>query len=181
MQDNFKQNFLQNVNGLNKNLSKLNIFKNWIDTNRMLEEFYKRPEINIIDDTRGLNIKNSMRHIVGSSKYQQDYGNLTNLFGDAKENWDIKTQPYIYMLKNKNLDRQKYKNKVLKDKAIDLENNEIGKEFGRKNPNATDEDILQYAFQQALNNYDRQYNKEPSQLLQQRLMEKEGINNNGKR
>lgn len=178
MQDNPKQNFLNGHIKVNKKLSKLNIFRNWIETNRMLEEFYKRPEINIINDTRGLNIKNSMRHIVGLSKYQQDYGDLTKFFGDSKENWDIATQPFIYMLKNKNLNYQKYKNEVLKDKAIDLENNEIGREFARKNPNATDEDIMQYAFQQALLNYNRQYNAEPSKDFQQRLLEKKGINNN---
>ena len=139
----------------------------------MLEEFYKRPEINICNDTRGLNIKNSMRHIVGSSKYQQDYGDLATYFGDAKENLDINIQPYIYMLKNKDSNLQKYKDIVAKDITIDIENNEIGRAFARKNPNATDEDIMQYAFQQALMNYDRQYNTNPSKNLQDRLMGKE--------
>ena len=172
MQDNLKQNFLKGRIEINKDLSKLNVFNNWINTNRMLEDYYKRPDVNIINDSRGLNIKNSMRHIVGSSKYQQNYGLLAKPFGYIKEGMDFFIDPFKYMTKNKSLNYPKYLLKTINDSSIDLENNKIGREFAKKNPDATDEDTMKYALQQALLNYDKQYNTNPSKKLQDMLLSK---------
>ena len=37
----------------------------WANTNSMLDDFYKRPEINIDNSAEGLKRKNTMRHITG--------------------------------------------------------------------------------------------------------------------
>lgn len=39
----------------------------------MLDNFYKRPDVNIADDRQGLNIKNSLRHIAGSAREYRHY------------------------------------------------------------------------------------------------------------
>ncbi len=168
MQDKFKENLLRGSINFNKETFGLNVFGNWIGTNRMLDDFYKQPEINIINDVRGLNLKNSMRHIVGSSKYQQDYGFLAQPFGYVKEGWDIITEPFIYMYQNKSLNYPKYLYKTLIDTSVDLKNNKIGRDFVKQTPNATDEDIMQYALKKAKENYKQQYDR---QNLIRRLLE----------
>ena len=56
MTDNFKNDFLKGSAEFTKNTP----FSIWPETNLMLDDFYKRPDVNIIDDNRGLNIKNSL-------------------------------------------------------------------------------------------------------------------------
>lgn len=155
MQDKLRQNFLNGYIKINKKLPLFKLSNNWANSNLMLDNFYKRPEINIINNPKGLNIKNSMRHIVGSSKYQQDYGFLAIPFGYIKEGFDIITEPFIYMGLNKSFNYPKYLYKTFKDTIIDNENNKIGRKFIKQNPKATDEEIMKYALQQALLNYDK--------------------------
>ena len=76
MTDDFKNKFLKGSAEFTKNTP----FSIWPETNLMLNDFYKRPDVNIIDDNRGLNIKNSLRHIVGSAREYQHYPYLANPF-----------------------------------------------------------------------------------------------------
>lgn len=155
----------------------LRLFSIWPETNFMLDEFYSKPNIKIGNDKKGLRIKNSMRHIVGSARQYQNYPHSAEFLGNVKEFRDKILQPFEYMKHNRSLDYSRYLNETLNDTKIDQENNQIGRNYIKQNPNATDEDIMQYAFQQALLNYDRQYNVEPSKDFQQRLLEKKGTNN----
>lgn len=47
------------------NFNLLKPFIIWANTNSMLDNFYKRPEINIDNSSEGLKRKNTMRHITG--------------------------------------------------------------------------------------------------------------------
>ncbi len=176
MQDDLKQNLLKSSVEFREKLSSLNVARDWVKTNRALEEFYKRPNINITNTSRGLNIKNSMRHIVGSAKYQQSYGLLAEPLGYIKEGWDFLTEPFIYMAQDRGLNYPKYLRKTLNDTLIDLENNEIGRNYVKQNPNITDEDIMQYALNQAFKNYNKQYNTDYLIKLQQNLLGNSLIN-----
>mgnify|MGYP003571633568 CR=1 FL=1 len=51
----------ENIPDKNKLIKSLVI---WANTNAILDEYYSRPNMNITNDKRGLNIKNSMRHTV---------------------------------------------------------------------------------------------------------------------
>ena len=143
----------------------------WPETNFMLEEFYSRPNINIGNDPKGLRIKNSMRHTVGSAREYKNNPALTEKLGISKERMDLLLQPLGYMWKNKNFNYPKYFKETVNDTAIDLQNNRIGRDFIKYNPKATDEDIMQYALIQALNNHDKQYNVTPLKKFQQQLLE----------
>lgn len=154
------------VDFCNKNTSEkipLRMFSLWPETNFLLDEFYLRPSIKIGNDKKGLRVKNSMRHITGSARQYQNYPNSAEFLGDLKEKWDFLTEPFIYMKYNKSLNYQKYLDKTKRDSIIDQENNQIGRNFAKQNPKATDEDIMQYAYNQALSNYKRQY--EPTPIL----------------
>lgn len=51
-----------------------------------------------------------------------------------------------------------YSGQPFEDQIIDLRNNQRGIGFSKFNPNATKEDILEYALDQAIMNYDQDYN-----------------------
>ena len=169
MTDNFKNDFLKGSAEFTKNTP----FSIWPETNLMLDDFYKRPDVNIKDDNRGLNIKNSLRHIVGSAREYQHYPYLAVPLGFIKEGWDLISEPFIYMGLNKSLNYPKYLGKTFKDTLVDTENNRIGRNFIKQNPNATDEDIMQYALKQATENHDRQYNSDSSKKFIQMLLKQE--------
>lgn len=113
----------------------------WANTNSMLDDYYKRPDVNIQDDERGINYKNTMRHIVGPAIMAQVYGpDFTRRLGGFKEAKDF------------------YSGQPFNDQMIDLRNNQRGIGFAVHNPNATKEDILEYALDRAIMNYDQDYN-----------------------
>ena len=112
----------------------------WANTNAMLDEYYKRPDVNIGDDSVGLNIKNSMRHIVGPALMAQVYGkDFTKTMGGLKEAKDL------------------YSGQPFDDQVIDLRNNQRGISYAITNPNASKEDVLEYALDRALMDYNRDY------------------------
>lgn len=107
----------------------------------MLDDFYSRPDINIKNDEKGLNIKNSMRHIVGPALMTQEYSpKFTRYMGGLKEAKDF------------------YSGQPLNDQLIDLRNNWRGINYAKDNPNASKEQIMQYAFDEANKNYNQDYN-----------------------
>lgn len=111
----------------------------WGHTNRRLDEFYQRPEINLTDSTDDKNIKNSMRHIMGLANVMQQYKSpfLSNIFGGIKETGDILRKDF--------------------DNKIDWGNNQIGINYAKNNPNFTQEDILNFAYEQAIKDYKNNY------------------------
>ena len=82
----------------------LRLFSLWPETNFMLDEFYSKPNINIGNDKKGLRIKNSMRHIVGSARQYQNYPNSAEFLGNLKEFRDRILQPFEYMKHKENID-----------------------------------------------------------------------------
>jgi len=113
----------------------------WANTNAMLDDYYKRPDVNIGDDEIGLNFKNTMRHIVAPAIMTQVYGgDFTRRLGGFKEARDL------------------YAGQPFYDQIIDLRNNQKGIGFAIHNPNATKEDILEYALDRAIMDYEQDYN-----------------------
>ena len=114
----------------------------WGHSNRQLEEFYNRPEINITNSKDDKNLKNSMRHIVGLANTMQEYKNpfISNLFGGVKEIGDVL--------------------RLNLDNKLDWENNQRGINYASYNPNFTKEDILNFAYREALKNYKNDYGYE---------------------
>jgi len=55
------------------NLNPVNPFLIWADTNYELNKYYKRPDISINDDKRGIYLKNEMRHITGPAFMAKQY------------------------------------------------------------------------------------------------------------
>lgn len=127
-----------------ENMSKFNPLKPiaiWPNTNAMLDEFYKKPEINIQNDEKDLNLKNSMRHIVGPALMTQEYNpTFTRYMGGLKEAKDF------------------YSGQPLDDQFVDLRNNWRGINYAKNHPNASKEQIMQYAFDEANKNYRQDYN-----------------------
>lgn len=123
------------------NLNPLKPFAIWGNTNAMLDDYYSTPSVNIKNDTKGINIKNSMRHTVGPALMTQVYGpKFTRFMGGLKEAKDF------------------YFQQPLEDQMIDLRNNQRGINYAVKNPNANKKQIMDYALQEAKKNYDQDYN-----------------------
>lgn len=113
----------------------------WTNTNAMLDDFYIRPNVNIRNDTQGLNIKNSMRHIVAPALMTQEYNpKFTRFMGGLKEARDF------------------YAGQPIEDQFIDLRNNWRGINYAQNNPQANKEEIMQYALEEAKKNYNQDYN-----------------------
>lgn len=97
------------------------------------------------------------------------------MLGDSlryiKECWDLITEPFIYMKHSKSLDYPKYRDKTFNNTLVDLENNRIGGNFVKQNPKATDKEIMQYGFLQAMQNRNRQYERKPLSRFQQKMTE----------
>ena len=123
------------------NFNPLKVPTIWANTNALLDDFYANPNVNITNDKRGINIKNSMRHIVGPALITQVYGgDFTQKLGGYKEAFDfIRQQPFG-------------------DQMVDLRNNQRGINYILNNPNATKQDIMEYALQESIKNYDQDYN-----------------------
>ena len=96
----------------------------WKETNKKLEEFYAKPEINIREEEYP--IKNDMRHITGLVFYTQRYGETqARKYGYLKEKLDF------------------YQEGDIKDTLIDFDNNEIGIAFGMKYKNLSKEETIE--------------------------------------
>lgn len=122
-----------------KNYNPLKPLIIWKTTNNDLNDFYSRPEIDLTDSKDDLNIKNSMRHIVGLANVMQEYKNpyISNTLGAGKELMDILSGVW--------------------DSKIDWGNNQIGINYATQNPQFSKEDILQYAYKQAIDKYKDNY------------------------
>lgn len=110
----------------------------WADTNRELNNFYKRPDINLTDTLEGKEKKNTMRHIVSLGLTGQLYPNsLARVYGYSKEAFDsmrdLATSGTI-------------KKETIEDTNIDLKNNEIGIKYTDLYPNASKKDLIEYAW-----------------------------------
>lgn len=118
-------------NMLNKVISQniVSYFLLWPETNKRLEKFYSRPDINITDDE--LDIKNDMRHITGLAFYTQLYGPAVALkSGFLKEFRDMIRE----------YDKE--------DTLIDLSNNMKGIELGMKYPNLRREELIEKIYEE---------------------------------
>lgn len=94
-----------------------------IDTNRGLENYYKRHNITETP------IKNYMRHITGSGQFAKAYSApVATLYGLLKETTDFWSGN--------------------NDNATDLINNDDGRNYVINNPNSTREDLMDYAYNQ---------------------------------
>ena len=110
----------------------------WGDTTNDLESFYKRPEINLTDDVQDLVKKNDMRHIVGSARLGKTYNDFfgANIL-NTKEISDKARDILKY---------GKVSEATKKDTIKDWQNNNIGFNYSAKYPNASNEEIMQYAW-----------------------------------
>ena len=100
----------------------------WPETNKRLEKFYERPDINITNKEK--NIKNDMRHIVGPALFAQLYGSETTRFlSYLKESRDILLQ------------------RDLKDSIVDMKNNDLGIQIGLKYPNMSRDKLIELIYE----------------------------------
>lgn len=110
----------------------------WADTNRELNNFYKRSDINLTDTPKGKEKKNTMRHIVGLGLTGQLYPNsLARIYGYSKEAFDAIRDLANY---------RTIKKETIDDTNIDLKNNEIGIHYTDLYPNASKNDLMEYAW-----------------------------------
>lgn len=101
----------------------------WRETNKRLEKFYERPDINITDEE--LDIKNDMRHITGLVFYTQKYGaEQARKYGYLKEKLDY------------------YQEGDINDTFIDFDNNEKGIAFGIKHKNLSREKTIEKIYEE---------------------------------
>ena len=116
----------------------------WGNVDDFLNEYYKIPNINLSDKKEHLNIKNTMRHIVGASILAQEYP-----FDKAQEILDIKEKGDYWREKTGFGYKPKFSEKYYMDNLIDKENNNIGLNFGKNNPNAALKEIMDFAYSHA--------------------------------
>ena len=96
----------------------------WWKTNNLLDEFYKRPDINITN--KELDIKNDMRHITGLAFLTKIFGtDKARKLGYLKEHWDF------------------FSHSDNEDTLIDFDNNEKGISIAIKYPNLNMREIIQ--------------------------------------
>jgi hypothetical protein len=120
----------------------------WANTNSMLDEYYKKPDVNLGTTERDFNIRNSMRHIVGPALMAQAYTpESANIMGGLKEARDF------------------YLQQAPEDVFLDLRNNQRGINFVKQNSNATPEEIMNFAYKTTLKNLDRDYNSNLYELI----------------
>ena len=100
----------------------------WPETNKRLDKFYERPDINITNKEK--DIKNDMRHIVGPALFAQLYGSETSrLLSYLKESRDILLQ------------------RDLKDSIVDMKNNDLGVQIGLKYPNMSRDELIELIYE----------------------------------
>lgn len=132
-----------------KNMKNYNIFKPlriWADVNSELDKFYNSPQIKLGTSKEDNNLRNSMRHLVGSAIARQEYSPKgTNFILGTKENSDFARELFGLGYK------PKFSDKYFFDALIDRENNNIGMEYGKNNPNASMQDVIDFAYSHATN------------------------------
>lgn len=112
----------------------------WGDTNRGLNNYYKK--VGLGDTTDDLNIKNTMRHIVGLARTTRAYGDdVARVLQMPKETMDF------------------WHDNDLKDNVIDLDHNELGINYALTNPNFSREDVMNYAYKKAIEDYPKNYGR----------------------
>lgn len=137
----------------------------WADITNDLNNFYKRPEINLTDIKEDLKKKNAMRHIVGLARMGQTYFNpLAIKIGSIKENLDyvkdfLNPSSFGYIT-----------NETKDDTKVDWGNNLKGINFTDKYSNASGEDIMQYAWK--LVNGAKPIEEQPKSKLYEKIINK---------
>lgn len=127
--NNYPKWFLPEAANRNKksNGNWIEYFKLWPETNKRLENFYKRSDINITE--KETDIKNDMRHIAGPAFFAQLYGaEATRFLSYLKEARDIILQ------------------KDLKDNIVDMKNNDLGIQLGIKYPNISRDELIELIY-----------------------------------
>ena len=123
----------------------------WTDTNKKLNEFYLRPDINLTDSEEDLRLKNTMRHITGLARLAQyNSPDVARAYGFTKEMLDYGKDYIKHPFSKRSPD-------VVNDTNIDFYNNELGINYGLNNPYATVDDIINFAYQEALQSKNKQY------------------------
>ena len=127
---------------LYKQISKLSNYKNlpnhnllkplilWANTNAQLDEFYKRPEINLNSSDTDNEIRNTMRHVTGLGLAAREYGYRAYTLGAIKEGLDILKDLFFH----KPIGR--ISSEVWEDTITDFKNNHRGIQYMLKNPDA---------------------------------------------
>lgn len=125
----------------------------WRDTNKKLNEFYKRPNVNLTDSPEDLELKNIMRHITGLARVAQvNSPDVARAYGYTKEMFDFGKDYIKHPFSKRSSD-------VVNDTNIDFFDNDLGINYIQNNPNASVEDIMNYAYQEALKSKTREYPK----------------------
>lgn len=115
----------------------------WWSTTSMLDKFYQREEISLSNSEEDLEIKNSMRHITGIARSTGSVSAFdAYVYGVAKEIYDLCLELYSQKFKIRKM--------VWEDTLTDLSNNKIGTSYVLEHPNATDEQIMNFAYEYSL-------------------------------
>lgn len=145
-----------------KNMKNYNIFKPftmWANVNSELDKFYNSPQIKLGTTKEDNNLRNSMRHLVGSAIARQEYSPKgTNFVLGTKENGDFLRELFSFGR------RPIFTDEYFFDALIDRENNNIGMEYGKNNPTSSKEEVIinnkyKPLFDEAEKKYDNLINK----------------------
>ena len=120
----------------------------WANANQQLNNKYKSPDINLTDSAHDLTIKNVMRHTTGLGLAASQYGILAYPIGAIKELFDLLKD----LLFHKPIGV--ISPEVWKDTITDFKNNHEGIQYMLKNPDATIDDLMNFAYSLAK---ERQY------------------------
>ena len=115
----------------------------WANANQQLNKKYKTQEINLTDKSEDLVIKNTMRHITGLGLTATQYGKFAYFIGIIKESLDLLKD----LLFHKPIG--KISPEVWADTITDFQNNHKGIQYMLQNPDATSEDLMNFAYQLA--------------------------------
>ena len=115
----------------------------WWSTTSMLDKFYKSSEVNLSNSKEDLKIKNSMRHITGLARVAKAFSPREAVFyGAMKETLDI--------LRELKEEKGKIRQEIWDDIRTDFSNNSIGIDFIKNNPNANNDEIMQFAYKHSM-------------------------------
>ena len=131
------------------NMSNMNFLKPiiiWANTNSMLDEFYKRSRVNLTVSVQDNEIRNTMRHITGLGLAAREYGKGAYVFGIIKEFLDLLED----LLLHKPIGV--ISPEVWNDTITDFQNNHKGIQYMLNNPDATVDDLMNFAYKLAKEN-----------------------------
>ena len=118
----------------------------WANANQRLNNKYKSPDINLTDSTHDLAIKNIMRHTTGLGLAASQYGILAYPIGAIKELLDLLKD----LLFHKPIGV--ISPEVWNDTITDFQNNHKGIQYMLNNPDATVDDLMNFAYKLAKEN-----------------------------